>query len=64
MSDDIADKIAERMVDVMLSTQKDNSNQMLYVEVKTENDEVLARAVTRGQRKLDYRNNPTPQLAY
>lgn len=35
-----------------------------YAELKTENNEVLARAVARGQESIDYRMNPTPQPAY
>lgn len=30
----------------------------------TEDNEVLARAVTRGQESIDYRNNATPKLSY
>jgi len=30
--------------------------------LRTENDEILARAVARGQRQLDYRMNPVAQI--
>lgn len=35
-----------------------------YAELKTENNEALARAVAKGQQSIDYRMNPTPQPAY
>lgn len=35
---------------------------IVQAELKTENNEVLARAVTKGQQKLDRRFNPTPQF--
>lgn len=62
--DQTIDKIAERLADIIMMRQENEPNPIIHVEVKTENDEVLARAVTRGQQKLDYRNNPTPKLAY
>ena len=42
--------------------QGGTGNQILNVVVKTENDEVLARAVTRGQRSIDYRNNAVSRI--
>ena len=36
----------------------ENEDRPIYVEVKTQNDEVLARAVARGQRKIERRMNP------
>ena len=57
---DLADAIVEAMVTVNTGQQ----DPIFHIEVKTENDEVLARAVTRGQRSIDYRNNPTPRFAY
>jgi len=56
--------IIEAAAQAIIMTQGSQSDPIFHVEVKTENDEVLARAVTRGQRSIDYRNNPTPQLAY
>lgn len=57
--------VIEAMMEVVMATgafgnNSDNSEKILYVEVKTENDEVLARAVQRGNEKLDYRMNPSP----
>ena len=57
---DLADAIVEAMVTVNAGQQ----DPIFHIEVKTEDDEVLARAVTRGQRSIDYRNNPTPRFAY
>ena len=56
--------IVEGVVQALLMTQNNQGDPIFHIEVKTENDEVLARAVTRGQKSIDYRNNPTPQLAY
>lgn len=55
-SQQIADAVAVGVSTAMMNNNN-NSNQMLYVEVKTENDEVLARAVTRGQQKIEQRFN-------
>lgn len=56
--------VIEGMMEVFMATGGMNSGssqpQTLYIEVKTENDEVLARAVKRGNEKLDYRHNPSP----
>ena len=38
-------------------------NQVFYIEVKTQNDEVLARAVQRGNQKLSRRYNPSVSIA-
>lgn len=56
--------IIEAAAQAIIMTQGSQTAPIFYLEVKTENDEVLARAVTRGQRSIDYRNNPTPQMAY
>lgn len=63
MNDQLVDKIADRLADIILMS-KDEPDPIFNIEVRTENDEVLARAVTRGQQKLDYRNNPTPSYGY
>lgn len=39
-------------------SESDSEGRPLYVEVKTQDDEVLARAVTRGQQKLERRMRP------
>lgn len=49
-------------VEIALANQGDRPINVNAV-LKTENDEVLARAVTRGQRSIAYRTNPTA-LAY
>ena len=59
-----ADDIADAVVQAMVMTQSSQNDPIFHIEVKTEDNEVLARAVTRGQRSIDYRNNPTPKLAY
>lgn len=62
MSDDVVDKLATRIAEIVMASQGNNEQPMNYIELKVD-DEVLARAVTTGQQKLDYRNNPTPQMA-
>lgn len=62
ISDDVVDRLADRIADIIINTRAEEQTPMVYSELKV-NDEVLARAVTKGQRKLDYRNNPTPQMA-
>lgn len=39
-------------------------NVTCYAELRTEDNEVLARAVTKGQRSIDSRMNPTLQFSY
>lgn len=62
-NDDIVQAVSDGVESAVLSalsqTQNSNdSNPVFEVVVKTEDDEVLARAVTRGQEKLNYRLNP------
>ena len=57
--------VMDAMMEVLMATgglggNGGNQNPVFYIEVKTENDEVLARAVKRGNEKLDYRTNPSP----
>ena len=56
--------VIEGIMEVFMATDGfgggSQASQTIYVEVKTENDEVLARAVKRGNEKLDYRYNPSP----
>lgn len=59
-SEEIRDAVAEGVAFAMMNNQGNISTPTFYVEVKTESDEVLARAVTRGQKKIDYRENPSP----
>lgn len=58
----MANAVARGVAMAMMNTQNNQPNITVYAELKTENDEVLARAVTRGQQKIDYRMNPTPQF--
>lgn len=61
---EIQQAVAEGVVMAMMNNQGNQPNITVYAELKTENDEVLARAVTRGQQKIDYRNNPTIKFGY
>lgn len=63
-NDLMIDKLADRLADIIMMRQDNEQAPIFNIEVKTENDEVLARAVERGQQRLDYRNNPTPKMAY
>ena len=62
VTDETVNKLAVAIAGIMMNTQSNNNDQMNYIELKVE-DEVLARAVTRGQQKLDYRHNPTPKMS-
>ena len=65
MSEQLIDKMADRIAEAMLMAESARPIEVTNHSVlKLENDEVLAQAVTRGQAKLDYRSNPTPSLAY
>lgn len=59
-----ADDIADAVVQAMVMMQGNQQSPVFHIEVKTEDNEVLARAVTKGQQSIDYRNNPTPKFAY
>ena len=58
----MANAVARGVAMAMMNNQSSQPNITVYAELKTESDEVLARAVTRGQQKIDYRMNPTPQF--
>ena len=60
----LANAVAQGVALAMMNNQGNQTPITVYAELKTESDEVLARAVTRGQQKLDYRNNPTIQFGY
>ena len=62
--EELSQAVAEGVVTAMMNNHGNQPNITVYAELRTENDEVLARAVTRGQQKIDYRNNPVPRLAY
>ena len=60
----LANAVAQGVAMAMMNNQGNTPPITVYAELKTESDEVLARAVTRGQQKIDYRNNPTVQFGY
>lgn len=60
----LANAVASGYVRAMMANQGNQQQPIFNIVVKTENDEVLARAVTRGQQSIDYRNNPTPRYNY
>lgn len=53
----MAEKIASKLAEVIIMTQTDKQDPVFHIEVKTEDNETLARAVTRGMEKLGYANN-------
>lgn len=59
-SDAMANAVERGMVSALMRNTS-SKEPTFNVIVKTQNDEVLARAVTRGQKKLDYRFNPVAQ---
>ena len=65
-SDDIADAIAMRVLPVMAEMINGANNRPVNVNATlyTENNEVLARAVSKGNRSLDKRYNPVSQFSY
>mgnify|MGYP002801313158 CR=1 FL=1 len=60
----LANAVAQGVAMAMMNNQENQTPITVYAELKTESDEVLARAVTRGQQKIDYRNNPTIKFGY
>lgn len=64
-SQNIVDAIVEGVVTAMMMNQQNQPpiNVNCYAELKTD-DETLARSVIKGQQKIDYRMNPTPQFGY
>ena len=65
-SDAVAEAIARRMIPAIAGMIEGSNNRPVQVNATlyTENDEVLARAVTRGQRSIDKRYNPVSQFSY
>lgn len=59
----LAGAVADGVAEAMVSIQGEQQSPIFHIEVKTEDNETLARAVTRGQQSIDYRNNPTPKMA-
>ena len=63
ITDGIKNAVVEGMTQVMMansSGQQDNKPYILNVVVKTEDNEVLARAVQKGNLSRDLRYNPIP----
>ena len=65
-SDEIADAIALRVIPAIAQMMSNQNQRPIAVNavLYTENDEVLARSVNRGQRILDKRYNPVSQFSY
>lgn len=60
----IADTLAKGVAMAMMNNQQNPINVTCYAELKTEDNEVLARAVTKGQKSIDRRLHPTLQFGY
>lgn len=58
----LTDAVARGVAMAMMNNQQNPINVTCYAELRTEDNEVLARAVTKGQQSLDYRMHPTPQF--
>lgn len=58
----LTNAVARGVAMAMMNNQQNPINVTCYAELKTEDNEVLARAVTKGQQSLDYRMHPTPQF--
>lgn len=65
--DMLSNAVAEGVVMALMNNIDNltsNNQQPINITVKLENDEAIARAAIRGQKSIDYRMNPTPQMAY
>lgn len=58
----LTNAVARGVAMAMMNNQQNPINVTCYAELRTEDNEVLARAVTKGQQSLDYRMHPTPQF--
>ena len=58
----LANAVAQGVAMAMMNNQGNQTPINLYATLYTEDNEVLARAVAKGQESIDYRYNPTPQL--
>lgn len=56
--------IAAGFVQAMMANQGNRTPVIINAELKTENNETLARAVIDGMKSIDYRNNPTAQFGF
>lgn len=59
----LASAIHSAVLSAMQQANASGQSPVFNITVRTENNEVLARAVTRGQKSLDARLNPTAQYA-
>lgn len=62
--DELRQAINEGMSIAMMNNSQNQPPINVYATLYTENNEVLARAVTQGQMSIDYRKNPTPKFDY
>lgn len=60
----LVDAVAQGYVRAMMANQNNQQQPIINVVCKTENDEVLFRAVQRGRESVEYRNNPTAQYGF
>lgn len=60
----LTNAVAKGVAMAMMNNYQKPIDVTCYAELKTENNEVLARAVAKGQQSLDYRMNPTPRFGY
>lgn len=60
----IENAVAKGVAMAMMNNQQNPINVTCYAELKTEDNEVLARAVTKGQKSIDRRLHPTLQFGY
>lgn len=60
----LTNAVARGFAMAMMNNQQSPVNVTCYAELRTEDNEVLARAVTKGQQSIDYRKNPTPQFGF
>lgn len=60
----LTNAVARGMAMAMMNNQQAPINVTCYAELKTEDNETLARAVAKGQQNMDYRMNPTPQFGF
>lgn len=58
----LANAVAQGVAMAMMNNQGNQTPINLYATLYTEDNEVLARAVAKGQESIDYRYNPTPQF--
>ncbi len=59
----IENAVAKGVAMAMMNNQQNPINVTCYAELKTEDNEVLARAVTKGQKSIDRRLHPTLQFS-